>query len=99
MSYEKLGEIHQAFGNLDKSLEFFELRMQLSKQLYDSNPKNESLKNGLAISYYKLGTIYQDKIQAKFQYQTAINLWQELYDLTGIKTYKEYIEEVKPLVN
>ena len=95
-SYSRLGSIHQALGNLDKALE---LRMQLGKQLYDSNPKNMRLKNSLAISYYKLGTIYQDEIQAKLQYQTAINLWKELYDLTGIKSYKENIEEVKLLVN
>ncbi|MCK5719000.1 MAG: tetratricopeptide repeat protein [Thiomargarita sp.] len=49
--YSRLGSIHQALGQVDKALEFFELRMQLGKELYESNPKSESFKNGLAISY------------------------------------------------
>jgi len=56
-SYSRLGDIHQALGEVDKALEFFELRMQLGKALYESNPKNEHLKNGLAISYHRLGSI------------------------------------------
>ena len=31
-------------------------------------------------------------------YNQAITLWQELYDLTGIETYKGYIEHVKELL-
>ncbi|EDN65364.1 hypothetical protein BGP_6231 [Beggiatoa sp. PS] len=68
------------------------------KELYESNPKNVTIKNGLAISYYKLGGIYQDKQQAQAMYNQAIALWQELYDLTKLETYKGYIETVKQLV-
>ncbi|MDM8557863.1 tetratricopeptide repeat protein [Candidatus Parabeggiatoa sp. HSG14] len=57
VSYERAGNIHQALGQVDKALEFFELYNNLSEELYDSNPKSESLKNGLAISYHRLGTI------------------------------------------
>jgi len=38
------------------------------------------------------------EIQAKLQYQAAINLWQELYDLTHLETYKNYIEQVKGML-
>ena len=59
---------------------------------------NVELKNGLAISYTKLGGIYQDKQQAQAMYTQAIALWQELYDFTQMETYKGYIEQVKELV-
>ena len=98
ISYEKLGSIHQALGQLDKALEFFELRMQLGKELSESNPKSVELKNGLAISYYKLGGIYQDKQQAHAMYQQAIQLWQALYELTGLATYRENIEHTQALI-
>jgi len=83
ISYSRLGEIHQALGQVDKALEFFELFTGLMKQLYDSNPKSESLKNGLAISYSKLGSIHQalgqvDKALEFFELFTG--LMKQLYD-------------------
>jgi tetratricopeptide (TPR) repeat protein len=98
ISYFKLGEIHQALGEVDKALEFFELFTELMKELYESNPKNVELKNSLAISYYKLGGIVQDKQQAQAMYTQAIALWQALYDLTQLETYKGYIEQTKELL-
>jgi len=56
---EKLGEIYQAIGKFDQALEYFNNYNNLTKDLYESNPKNESPKKGLAISYSKLGEIYQ----------------------------------------
>ena len=58
ISYEKLGETHTSFGNLDKALEFYEERKQLSKELYAANPNNVAFKNGLAVSYSNLGETY-----------------------------------------
>jgi len=55
-------------GQVDRASEFFELFTGLMKELYESNPKSVQLKNGLAISYYKLGGIYQDKQQAQAMY-------------------------------
>ena len=57
--YEKLGAIHQAMGHMEEALKYFENVNQLSKELYEANPRSESLKNGLAISYSKLGAIHQ----------------------------------------
>jgi tetratricopeptide (TPR) repeat protein len=94
----KLGSIHQALGEVDKALEFFELEVDLFKELYESNPKNVELKNGLAVSYYKLGGIVQNKQQTQAMYTQAIALWQELYDLTQLETYKGYIEHTKELL-
>ena len=83
VSYSRLGNIHQALGEVDKALEFFELSTELMKELYESNPKNESLKNGLAISYEKLGEIHQalgevDKALEFFELET--DLFKELYE-------------------
>jgi len=55
------------------------------------------LKNGLAISYYKLGSINKDKQQTKLQYQQAIKLFQELYELNHLEKYKKNIEQAKGL--
>jgi tetratricopeptide (TPR) repeat protein len=83
ISYERLGSIHQALGEVDKALEFFELDIELTKELYESNPKNESLKNGLAISYERLGSIHQalgevDKALEFFELE--VDLFKELYE-------------------
>jgi len=40
-------------------LGFFEERSRLGKELYDAYPNNVSFKNGLAISYIKLGSVYE----------------------------------------
>jgi tetratricopeptide (TPR) repeat protein len=82
ISYSKLGEIYQALGDFDKSLEFYNKEVNLFEELYQSNPKSESLKNGLAISYEKLGSIYQalgDFDKSLEFYNKQVNLFEELY--------------------
>jgi tetratricopeptide (TPR) repeat protein len=44
---------------MEEALKYFEFRYQYSKELYEANPRSESLKNGLAISYSRLGSIHQ----------------------------------------
>ncbi|MEZ5673275.1 MAG: hypothetical protein R3E08_13215 [Thiotrichaceae bacterium] len=109
ISYEKLGDIHQALGHTDTALEFFELETRLFKELYESNPKSVALKNGLAISYYKLGGIYQAKRIAFYRlstmrenytqvieaYKKAIALWTELCDDTQIEAYHKHLENAE----
>jgi tetratricopeptide (TPR) repeat protein len=83
ISYERLGSIHQALGEVDKALEFFELDIELTKELYESNPKSESLKNGLAISYSKLGSIHQalgEVDKALEFFELRMQLGKELYE-------------------
>ena len=46
-------------GDMEKALDFFQKFAQLGLELFEANPKSESLKNGLAISYEKLGDIHQ----------------------------------------
>ena len=87
ISYEKLGDIHQDLGEVDKALEFFELRTKLAKELYEANPKSVELKDGLAISFYKIGTIYtsENNSESKGYFDKAVGLWKELYDHTKIR--------------
>jgi tetratricopeptide (TPR) repeat protein len=79
---ERLGSIHQALGKIDLALDFFQKYNQLREELYRDNPKNESLKNGLAISYEKLGSIHQalgKTDQALDFFQKETDLFEELY--------------------
>jgi tetratricopeptide (TPR) repeat protein len=46
-------------GHIEEALKYFEQCLLLGKELYEANPRSESLKNGLAISYSKLGGIHQ----------------------------------------
>ncbi|RCR71432.1 tetratricopeptide repeat protein [Larkinella punicea] len=79
---ERLGSIHQALGKTDQALDFFQKDLQVTEELYRDNPKNESLKNGLAISYQKLGSIHQalgKTDQALDFFQKETDLFEELY--------------------
>ena len=57
ISYSKLGNIHQAMGHMDQTLEYFEKAYELTKEISEANPRSEELKNGLGISYENLGAI------------------------------------------
>jgi len=53
--YEKLGDIHQAMGHMEEALKYLLKKdLELTKELYESNPRNESLKNGLAIIIFQI---------------------------------------------
>ena len=80
---EKLGEIHQLMGHMEEALKYFENYNQLGKELYESNPRIESLKCGLAISYSKLGAIHQSMghMEEALKYFENYNqLGKELYE-------------------
>ena len=80
---EKLGEIHQTMGHMEEALKYFEKRSVLGKELYETNPRSESLKNGLAISYSKLGEIHQSMghmEEALKYFENDLELTKELYE-------------------
>ena len=91
-SYSKLGETHSALGNLDNALKYYEEDLNLTKQLFEAYPNNVAFKNGLAISYEKLGTFYKDKKQnnekAKISYLQCHQLWKELVE--DFPSYAEF---------
>ncbi len=100
--YERLGVIHQALGQLKKALEFFEMDIKLTKELYQANPKNVDLKDGMAISFYKLADIYlhqKQKKKAKELFSKALNIWKQLFKSTNINKYKDYIDNVPKTSN
>ncbi len=59
--FQRLGDIYQNQGDLEKALHFFEKYNELGKELIQENSNSESLKLGLAISYEKLGGIYEQR--------------------------------------
>ncbi|MFC2107448.1 DUF4062 domain-containing protein, partial [Bacteroidota bacterium] len=46
--YGKLGSIHQLMGHMEEALKYYDEDVLLFKELYESNPRSESMKNGLA---------------------------------------------------
>jgi tetratricopeptide (TPR) repeat protein len=70
-------------GHLDKALNYFEEYSRLMKKLYELNPKNESLKGGLATSYERLGDINQaigHMDEALKYFEEDLKLSKELYE-------------------
>ena len=68
--------------------------MELTKELYSSNPQSESLKNGLAISYSKLASLFLNQNQnekARPLLYEARRIWYELAELTGREYYQSNI--------
>jgi hypothetical protein len=67
---------------LEQALRFFEDVLKLIKPLYAASPQNVEFKNGLAISYAKLGVFardhQQDSASAKSYFKQAEILWMEL---------------------
>ncbi|RME98162.1 MAG: hypothetical protein D6772_09400, partial [Bacteroidetes bacterium] len=64
-----------------QALQFFEDETKLFEELFEDYPQNVAFKNGLAISYYKLGHWYQknrDPEKARFYYSQAADLWEAL---------------------
>jgi len=45
---------------MEDSLKYFDEALKLSKELYESNPRNVNLHEGLGISYYKLAMICKE---------------------------------------
>ncbi len=77
----RLGDLHKTLGNLDEALRFFQERQRLGEELYRDYPNQVGFKNGLAVSYWKLGYYYQaiqDKNQSCSFFKKAERLWAEL---------------------
>ncbi len=70
---------------------FFDDETRLFKELYEAYPQNVSFKNGLAISYAKLGVFNRNKrgdaAKARGYFELAEALWAEL-----VKSYPAYAE-------
>jgi len=75
------GTIHQALGDFDNALYFYNLYHSLSNELYLTAPNNQKRKRNLAVSYSYLGQIHQalgklDKSLEFYNLQTKL-----LYEL------------------
>jgi tetratricopeptide (TPR) repeat protein len=79
---QNIGQYYAEMGNLDRALFFYIKYSQLSKQLLDTEPNNSDFKNGLAISYSKLGSFYHykkpDLTKARYYYEACEKLFSEL---------------------
>ncbi len=85
--FEKLGTIHKDMGQMEEAYKYYKKLSALFKELYEANPQNESLneslKNGLAISYDRLGQIHKamGHMEEALKYFESFNqLERELYE-------------------
>ena len=68
---------------MQEALKYFDDEVRLFKELYEANPRSETLKNGLAISYEKLGSIHQSmghRKEALQYFEQRTVLGKELYE-------------------
>jgi tetratricopeptide (TPR) repeat protein len=68
---------------MEEALKYFDDQVILFKELYEANPRSESLKNGLAISYERLGDIHQSMghmEEALKYFDDEVILFKELYE-------------------
>ncbi|HMQ46388.1 MAG TPA: NB-ARC domain-containing protein, partial [Saprospiraceae bacterium] len=82
------------------ALTFFEERSRLGKELHAAYPQNVAFKNGLAISYSKLGWFYRDKMndvaKAKPYFQQCHDIWKELAEqYPAYQEFRDNYEWVK----
>jgi len=79
---DRIGMFYHTTGQLEKALCFFEKYNHLREELYEANPANVTFKNGLAISYFKLGEFYRDQRsdveESRRWFEKAEALWAEL---------------------
>jgi tetratricopeptide (TPR) repeat protein len=73
VSYEKLGDVQQAMGDLDGALKSFSDDLAIAAALSDSDPGNAQMRWDLSISYEKLG----DLQQARNDLNGALNSYRE----------------------
>jgi hypothetical protein len=88
---------------LDKALGFYEEDIILSKELYATNLNNVEFKNGLAISYYKLGAFSRDQLRnkkkARTYFKQAETLWLELvHDAPQYVQFKKFLGIVQDIL-
>ena len=82
--FMRLGDIHRAEGRMEEALNNFLKYNELLKALYEVNPHNELLKNGLAVSLERLGIIHQemgDMKEAYDYYKNELSLFKEIHEV------------------
>lgn len=88
---QNIGIFYSDTGDLIRAMTAYQKMEALQLGLLSEDPENPNFKNGLAISYSKLGWFYRDKKrlpdQARVFFQRCYELWQEL-----ARAYPAYVE-------
>lgn len=85
ISYSKLGGIYEATGDWKNALENYQERNRIGLEIYQSSPENLQYKNGLAISYARLGTFHlnQNEVSESLNhFLQSRTLFGELWEAT-----------------
>ena len=83
VSYDRLGNIEQVRGNLDKAMEYFQNTFQIIKRLADKDPGNTAWQRNWRSRYVRLGDIEQARgnlDKAMEYFQNSFQIIQRLAD-------------------
>jgi len=100
ISYQKIGDIHKQQGDLKKALEYFELDLDISKNLHEEHPNLVEYKNNLAVSYINFGLLIRDHLKnpstAQGNFRKAYILWEQLVkEAPEVTEYPQNLEWIK----
>ena len=92
ISYNKLGDISKAEGNLEEAKDWYIKDLEISKILAAEASTIDTL-DDLAISYYKLGLLPIIPLQKRREYFEQLkSIGTELYQKTGQSRYELFIQ-------
>jgi tetratricopeptide (TPR) repeat protein len=81
---DRLGDYFESIGDYTKALTYYTIDLNLTKNLIIEYPLNEEFRNGLAISYEKIGHLYQDRLKdekrAQNYFTLALQIWTNLVE-------------------
>lgn len=100
---QNIGSFHKNTGDLNKAMESYLQMESLSHQLLAQEANNADFKNGLAISYFKLGQLHQKKkdVQlARSYFQQAEVHWAVLAEqFPAYVQFGRYLEIVSEILD
>ena len=65
MSYDKVGYVQMAQGDLAAAMKFFRDSLDIRQRLVQSDPSNADWQDGLSVSYQNVGNVQM--VQGDFQ--------------------------------
>lgn len=101
--FDCMGNYFKTTGELPKALQYYTQYNQLREELFKAYPENVGYKNGLAVSYSKLGSLYRDQLKdnnvAIINFKKAEKLWFELVKKAqGYKEFENNLTLVQKLI-
>ena len=99
ISYERLGDICKAQGDLSGAKDYYLKALAISERLAAESEGTQA-KDDLAVSYYKIGTFEGTDRNERIGYlQKAKAIWADLAQATGIDEYRRRMNIAESLIH